>query len=166
MLGYGTDIVTARKFAYLNIGTFTANDTASPTERFGVPVGSPAVRILGIHLAGTAVPVDPDGTMLFNAIVNDVSEGADDTIVSSEDLETLLTAANQFFEATLAAETTEEQLTLYPGDTLRFTLVSNSAAIGTNTTVNVCVEYILVPRVQSDEDEPSYVGYPSQMSQF
>lgn len=167
MLGFGQDIVSARKYAVLSLGAFTANQTASPTVRFGVGVGCPSIRIMGIHLAGSAIPSDPDGTFVLNALVNDISESADDTLVSSEDLETLFAAANRFYEPTYVTET-EEFYTLDPGDTLRFTLINNSGAITTNVSVTAMIEYFNVPRTQTAEGttNPSYVGYPSVMGQF
>lgn len=130
------------RMTYLNLGTPTANTTNAPSPRFGVPVGHTGVRVQGIHVSADAVFADADGTLVLNAIVNDVSEGADDTIVSSEDIETLVTAANQFFECSLASETSEDERTMAAGDTLRCTLVSDSAAIDTNADFVVCVEWI------------------------
>lgn len=149
---YGQRLDSARRLTYLDLGGFTANSTVTPTARFGCPVGvAGGLRVIGIHVSGDAVPSDADGTMVVNALVNDVSEAADDTIVSSEDMETLITAANQFFEATLATETSEKELTLEPGDTLRFTLVSDSAAIDTDSNLVVCVEWHEIPDWTSDE---------------
>ena len=167
MLGFGQDIVTARKYAFLDVGAFTANTTVTGPVVFGVGVGCPNIRIMGIHIAASAVPDDSDGTMLLNAIVNDITEAADDTLVSGEDLESLVTAANRFFEPTYVAET-EEFYTLEPGDTLRITLVNNSGSINTNPNITVAIEYFNIPRPQSDEGtaNPSYVGYPTRMSQF
>lgn len=120
----------------LNLGTFTANTTVTagprlPFDRAGV--------IREIHAVGSAIPSDADGTLLLNAIVYDASEAGDDTIVSSQDLETLLAVANQSYELTLATEGTENELTVAAGDSLRFTLVNNSAAIDTNPNVSVVV---------------------------
>jgi len=146
---YGATIQSQRRFWTAQLGQLTANSTASPVWRFGCPVGVPGVRILGIHVCSSTVGADADGDMLFNAIVNDVSEGADDTVVSSEDLEALVLAANQWYECTLAADGTEKILTLEAGDSLRFTMVSDSAAIDTNPFVQVMVEYALVPDYDS-----------------
>lgn len=169
MLGFGQDIVTARKYAYLDVGAFTAGTPTTVTGPvvFGVGVGCPNIRIMGIHIAGSVIPADANGTMLLNAIVNDISEGSDDTLVSSENLESLLLAANRFYEPTYVAET-EEFYTLEPGDTLRITLVSNTSDIEDNPNITVCVEYFNVPRTQTDEGtaNPSYVGYPNSMEQF
>jgi hypothetical protein len=168
MLGYGTDIVTARKLAYLGLDTFTSgSNTASPAVRFGVGLGCPSVRILGIHLAASAVP-ESDGTMLLNAFVYDASEAADDTLVDEANMETLITAANTFYEISSYEDddSSDEQIfTLDPGDTLRFTLVSNNT-INTNPNFTALIEYFNIARRQSNESEPSYVGYPSQMASF
>lgn len=154
---YGAKVEAQRRLTFLNLGQFTANNSVTPPERFGCPPGVKGVRIIGIHIACTAVPADPDGVLTVNADVNDVSEAGTDVIVSAEDLETLITAANQWFEATLAAETSENQLTLEPGDALSFDLVSNSAAIGTNPYVNVCIEWHPIP----DHSDLERINHPS-----
>lgn len=160
---YGASLQLARKFMYMDLGQFTANTTVTPSPRFGCVPGVGKIRILGLHICCDVVPVDADGTMLINALVNDISEGADDTLVSSGDLEALVVAANKWYELTLAADSTEKIRTLETGDSLRFTLVNNSAAIGTNPKVQVAIEYILLPRLQSEETEwPKYVGRESQ----
>ena len=160
---YGASLQLARKFAFFAIGAFTANTTVTPVARFGCVPGVGKMRILGIHILCDTIPADADGTMLLNALVKDISEGADDTLVSSENLETLVAAANKWYEATLAADGTEKIRTLETGDSLRFTLVSNSAAVDTNPQVHICVEYVLLPRNQSEETEiPKYVGRESQ----
>lgn len=149
---YGTRMDLARRFTYLSLGSFSANATASPTARFGVPPGHAGIRIRSISVLGSAIPVDSDGTMLLNVLINDISEGGDDTIVASEDLETLLVAANRFYAATLATETAaEKQLTMRAGDSLRCTLVNNSAGIGTNTNVVVMIEWHEVPDYENLE---------------
>lgn len=119
-----------------SLGTFTANSTVVAAPRL---LFDRAAVIREIWVAGSAIPSDADGTMLLNALLNDVSEGADDTLVSSEDLETLIVAANKAYECTLLTEGSENELTVAAGDTLRFTLVSNSAAIDTNPNVSVMV---------------------------
>jgi hypothetical protein len=124
--------------ASFDLGQFTANTTVTPSARL---LADRRLVIREIWISGDAIPSDADGTLLLNALVNDVSEGGDDTIVSSQDLETLLVAADRAYQAALAAETSENQNTLEPGDTLRFTLVSNSAAIDTNPSVVVSVLY-------------------------
>jgi hypothetical protein len=142
---YGESIQSQRRLTFLNLGAFTANTTVTAAPRFGAPLGITAIRIIGIHLCSDGVPSDADGTLVFNAIVNDISEGGDDTIVSAEDLETLIAAANRWYECTLAAEDTEKQLTINPRDSVRFTLVSDSAAIDTNPDLTVCIEWHPVP---------------------
>ena len=153
----GAKVESQRRLTFLDLGAFSANATASPAARMGCPPGVKGIRIIGIHVLGSSIPSDPDGTMLLNVLVFDASEAGDDTIISSEDLESLLLVANQFYEATLAAETAEVQNTLYPGDSLRATLVNNSAGITTNPNVTLCVEWHPVP----DEDELERVGRAS-----
>lgn len=121
---------------HLNLGQFTANTTVTPGPRV---VFDRAGVIREIWVAGSAVPSDADGTLLLNALVYDASEAGDDTIVSSQDLETLITVANKSYELTLATETSENELTVAAGDSLRFTLVNNSAAIDTNPNLSVVV---------------------------
>lgn len=125
----------------LSLGAFTANTTVTAPPMI---VFDRAAVIREIHVACSAIPSDPDGTMLLNAIVYDVSEAADDTIVSSADLEATVLAALTGYKLTLATETSENELTVAAGDTLRFTLVNNSAAITTNpnTSVVVVVQYL------------------------
>lgn len=148
---WGAKVEAQRRLTFLDLGTFSANATASPAARMGCPPGVKGIRIIGIHVLGSSIPSDPDGTMLLNVLVFDATEAGDDTIVSSEDLESLLLVANQFYEATLAAETAELQNTLYPGDSIRATLVSNSAAISTNPNVTLCVEWHPVPDLDNSE---------------
>lgn len=124
--------------ACMSLGQFTANTTVTPAP---VLLFDRAAVIREIWVQCSAIPADSDGTMLLNALVNDISEGADDTIVSSADLEATVLAANKAYKLTLATETSEKELTVAAGDTLRFTLVNNSAAIGTNANVNVMVIY-------------------------
>lgn len=160
MLGLGQDTVTARKFSHFSLGQYTANNTVTPAVRFGVPLGGPSVRLLSLSIITDVVPLDADGVLTLNALVKDISEGADDTIVSAADLETLVTAANQLFKITFAAETSEKELTIDPGDTLRFQLVSNSAAIDTNPNVQLVLEYLLLPIRQSENAlQWDYVNY-------
>lgn len=124
--------------AVLNLGQFTANTTVTAGPRL---IFDRASIIREIWIVGSAIPSDADGTLLLNALVYDATEAGDDTIVSSQDLETLLAVANQSYEATLATEGTENELTVAAGDSLRFTLVNNSAAIDTNPNVSVLVIY-------------------------
>jgi hypothetical protein len=108
-------------------------------------------------VCSSGIPADADGILTLIGTVNDVSEGGDDIIVAAVNLETLTPAANQWFEAALAAETVEFQNTLEPGDTLRFTLTSDSAGIETNPEVNVIVEWHPVP----DHEDLNRIQHPS-----
>lgn len=155
---YGAKIEAQRRLAYFSLGAFTANTAVVALPRFGCPVGVKGIRIIGIHVCSSAIPSDPDGVMNFTATVNDVSEGADDVIVAAVNLETLTPAANQWYEATLATEDTERQNTLYPGDSVRFTLTNDSAAITTNPEVNACVEWHPIP----DHDDLNRVQHVSE----
>ena len=155
---YGAKVEAQRRLTFLSLGAFTANTAVAALPIFGCPPGVAGVRIIGVHVAGTAIGADADGTLAFAAIANDVSEAADDSIVASIDLETVVLAAHVFYELTLATETSENQRTLEPGDTLRFTLTNDSAAINTNMSVTVCVEWHPVP----DYSDLSRINHPSE----
>lgn len=159
---YGRSLQEVRRTDWFNLGQFTANTTVTPAPRFGVPPSYGQIRLLDLIVICDAVPSDPDGTMLLNALINDISEGADDSFVSSGDLETLVTAANRAFLFTKAAETqAEKQFTMEAGDTLRFTLVNNSAAITTNPFVQVGLIWMPLPEATANLGS---VQHPSQYS--
>lgn len=124
----------------LSLGVWTANTTANPAATF---TADRRTLIREIWFSTDAIPSDPDGTMLINAINFDINEGAgtDDTLVASFDSEAVILVARKAYKATLITETSENELTLEPGDVLRFTLVNNSAAITTNPNVNALVVY-------------------------
>src|SRR3990167_2182157 len=72
--------------------TWTANGT-QVVLLGGIPPGIIGkYRINRAWILASAVPSDADGTMLLNLIVYDLSEGADDTIITSADMETLIVA--------------------------------------------------------------------------
>lgn len=155
---FGAKVEAQRRLTPMALGQATANTTTALTGRFGCPPGVKGVRITGLYLLATVVPSDADGTLVLNALVNDVSEGADDTVVSAADLETLIAAANRWYELTLAAETAEKQLTLEPGDSLRCTAVSDSAAIDANPALYMLVAWHPVP----DYDDLERIKHPSE----
>lgn len=154
---YGAKVEAQRRLTFLDLGQPTANTTTVPGDRFGCPPGVAGVRIIGLHLCADAVFADADGTLLLSVLTNDVSEGGSDTLVSSQDVETLVTAANRLYELTLATETTEKEFTLEAGDTLRASFVSNSAAIDTNANFTLCVEWHPVP----DHSDLDRINHPS-----
>jgi len=154
---YGAKVEAQRRLTFMDLGAFTANTAVIPAARFGCPPGVIGIRIIGIHFLCDAIPSDPDGVLTVNADVYDASEAATDTIVAAEDLETLAVAAATWYEATLAAETAEKQLTLEPGDSLSFDLTSDSAAITTNPNVSVCIEWHPVP----DHSDLDRINHPS-----
>lgn len=155
---FGAKVEAQRRLTFLNLGAFTANAAVACGELFGCPPGVAGVRIIGIHVASVSLGADADGTLALAGLVNDVSEAADDAIVASVDLETIILAANRWYELTLATETSERQNTLEPGDSLRFTLTNDSAAINTNPEVMVCIEWHPVP----DYSDLSRIGHPSE----
>lgn len=155
---YGAKIEAQRRLSFFQLGAFTANTSVTPDAYFGCPPGVKGIRIIGIHLLCDDVPVDADGVMTVNVDVNDVSEGATDVIVSAEDLETLIVAADRWYEATLAADGTEKIKTIYPGDAVTFDLVSDSAAIDTTVNVHACIEWHPIP----DHDDLDRVQHVSE----
>lgn len=122
----------------LSLGQFTANTTVVTLPRF---IADRRIVIREVWIAASAIPADADGVLTVTAKVFDVTEAADDTIISAQDLETLVLVANKGYKMTLAAETTENERTLEVGDTLRFELISNSAAIDTNANISVQILY-------------------------
>lgn len=103
------------------VATVPQHPRTSDVDRF---------RIVRVSVASLVVPVDADGTMLLNLFVRDKTEGANDTIVSSADMEAITQFVNNGL--TLAAETSENERTIAGGDTIHGSLVNNSAAIDTN----------------------------------
>lgn len=118
-----------------NVGQWTANTTKT-TLLLGF---DRAAVIREVWLSADAVPADSDGTMLVDVIVRDWSEAADDVIVNDFDGEASLTTAKKAVKATLAAETSENELTVAAGDSLLVSQISNSAAIDTNANLVVTV---------------------------
>jgi hypothetical protein len=117
---------------------------------FHVPVGFGSVRIVGIEWVASAILSDADGTILLTVLARDISEAADDTLVASTSIEAgtaLVPAA-----LTLITEGTEKELTLDEGDSVRVTIVNNSAAIDTNGAVEVAVYYHSIPRETAGDD--------------
>jgi hypothetical protein len=129
----------------LNLGAFTANTTVTPAPRI---LWDRRAVIREVWFSASAIPSDPDGTMLINMINFDINEstGTDDTLVSSFDAEAVLLVANKAYQATLVTETTENELTVEPGDVTRFTLVDNSAAITTNPNITALVIFQTVSK--------------------
>lgn len=116
------------------VATITANATttgyiATPKRKLFIERAS---------ISSSAVPADADGTILFKLLKYDASADADVTLVNNADLETLITNETQSFALTLVSGLTAAQRTLDEGDTLRWTIVSNSAAFNT-APANVCV---------------------------
>ncbi len=126
--------------ANLSLGAWTANTTVTPLPAF---TADRRMVIREIWFSGDAIPSDTDGTMLINAIAFDNNEGAgtDDLLVTSFDSEAVVLLARKAYKAVFNAETSENELTLEPGDTIRFTLVNNSAAINTNANINALLVY-------------------------
>lgn len=118
----------------LSLGAFTANTTVVTLPRF---IADRRCVIREVWLAASAIPADADGACTVNMYNYDVSEAADDTLITAADLETIVLVANKAYQLTLDAETTENELTLEAGDCVRFTLVNDSAAINTNANITV-----------------------------
>lgn len=156
---YGDTIEANRRLTFLDLGAYTANTAVIPAARFGCPPGVKGIRIIGLHIMGSAIPNDPDGVLLVNVDVNDISEGATDVLVSAADMETLLVAANKWYELTQESDSSEFIFTLEPGDVLSCDLTSDSGAITTNPNLTLCIEWHNVPdydnshlRVQNPAD--------------
>jgi hypothetical protein len=128
---------------YVNLGAPTANTTINRGEMNF----DRETIIREIWLSASDVPVDADGVITIAVHVYDSSEAADDVIVAATDMETLIVAADKAYKLTLATEDTEIQNTVYSGDTLRFVIVSNSAAIDTSAYFNATVLYQVVEDV-------------------
>lgn len=116
-----------------NVGQWTANNTVSTL----VFIADRTCVVREVWVACDAIPADADGTMKITVKARDISEAAFDTLVNALDAETVVLVANKGYKATLATETTENEWTLYAGDTITVDLVSNSAAIDTNAKVVV-----------------------------
>lgn len=108
---------------------FTANATKTCQP---IHVFDRAGVIREFWIATDAIPSDADGTMLLSVFNYDITEAAADTLVSSQDLETLVVAAKTGYQLTNATETSENEFTVEAGDILYTSTVSNSAAIDTN----------------------------------
>jgi hypothetical protein len=123
----------------LALGQWTANtaDVVAPA-RF---IADRRLRIEEIWFAVSAIPVDADGLVSIYVKNFDISEGAEDTIVASFDGETVFVAADKGYKATLAAETSEFEHVLEPGDVLKFYFTSDSAAIDTNADVSAIIVF-------------------------
>lgn len=130
---------------HINLGQFTPNTTKTV---LGAIFDREAV-IREIHFAPDAVPNDVDGTLLIHADVQDVSEGALDSIVAAFDAEVSLATAKKGIKAPIVAETAENERTVGPGDVLQFRLVNNSAAIDTNPNIIATVLYQVLDIVES-----------------
>lgn len=152
---FGSDVELVRRLIPASLGQFTANATATKKTGIGLPPGVKRARILGIHVMGDAVPLDADGTLLMTVRARDVSEAAFDILVNQQDLEALITQPDRYFKCTLAAESSEQELTLEEGDTIDAQLINNSAAIDTNPNLFLMVEIVELPNF----DERQTVSY-------
>lgn len=142
---YGKGLQEVRRLQSASLGQFTANTTKTVKTGISVPVGVGKMRIVSLSIVSDAVPSDSDGVLTLSVRARDVSEGAFDTLVTTQDLETLVSAADQNFALTLNAESSENELTLEAGDSIDVQLISNSAAIDTNPNLFLIVEYFFVP---------------------
>ncbi len=154
----GRNLQEARRYFTSAPLAFTVNVTVTQLVA-PIPLGVGLYRILGVHVVGDAIPADADGVMTLTVRVHDKSGADIDTIVAAQDLETLITVANEAFECTLAAEGAEDERTITAGDVIDMQLISDSAAIETNPNIVVIVEYIPLPRLPGDEDEFAEVRY-------
>lgn len=147
LLGFDKQFGQHQGIAALN--AFPVN-TTNTLYALTVPVGFGKVRIEKVVWAATASLSDADGTMLVSVIARDVSEGADDTLVSAQSVEA--GTAHALAEFTLAAEGSEKEFTLEEGDSVRVTFTGNSAAIDTNGAIVVAVVYHSIPKEAAGDD--------------
>lgn len=146
---FGFDKQFGQHVATLSFNLLTVNGTTTG-YLLTVPVGFGKVRIDRIEWVASAILSDSDGTILAVVTNRDVSEAADDTLVSSVTLEG--GAAHIPAAFTLATEDSERQLTLEEGDTVRCVITNNSAAIDTNGCVSITMYYHSIPRESAGED--------------
>lgn len=127
---------------FVDLGQFTANSTVTKTAM----LFDRAAVIREVWFVADAVADDADGTLLIDVHVRDKSEGAFDLIVDDFDVETLDTAF-EAAEATLEDETSENELTVAAGDSVRVQLINNSAGIDTNANIGILIVYQTIEAV-------------------
>jgi hypothetical protein len=132
-----------------SFNALTVNGTTSG-YLLTVPVGFGKIRIERIEWVASAVLNDADGTILAVVTARDVSEAADDVLVASVTLEGGTAHVPAAF--TLATETSEKELTLEEGDSLRVVVTNNTATIDTNGAVAFTVYYHSIPRETAGDD--------------
>jgi hypothetical protein len=133
---YGRNLREARRVGRVSLSAFPVNGAATHYV-YAIPTGGGKFRVEAVYWVASAVLNDADGTMLVDVTARDVSEGADDAIVSSASVEGGTAHAVAAF--TLAAEGSEKEFTLDEGDSIRVTFTNNSAAIDTNGAISVFV---------------------------
>lgn len=119
---FGT--VTANTTNRGGIGSISDKDDTSATVE-----GAHRGYVASVYVCARVIPADSDGTLLLNVFKYDASAAADVTLVSSFDLEALVAGKSE--RCTLVTTLTDDQRTLDHGDSLHYTIVSNSAAIDT-----------------------------------
>lgn len=159
MTVFGQTLQDARRQVAVFVNTVTPNVTTT-LYAFAVPVGMGKVRVEKVSWVSTAALSDADGTILANVLARDASEGADDTLVSSQSIEA--GTAHALADFTLATEGAEKEFTLDEGDSVRVTIVSNSAAIDTNGAVGIFITYYPIPQYGAEQSQR--VQHPSTYS--
>lgn len=151
---YGRSLQEARRVYSVSLAAFPINSTE--THYVAVfPTGQGSFRVTGVYWVANAALSDADGVMTVAVTARDVSENADDALVSATTVEGGTAHVVNAF--TLATEGTEKEFTLDEGDSIRVVFVNDSAAINTNGSISVFVVGHPVPNY----DEHEAVKHPS-----
>jgi hypothetical protein len=154
---YGRNLQEARRVFQCSLASFPVNSTE--TRYVAVfPSGLGKFRVTGAYWVSNAALSDADGVMTVAITARDVSEAADDALVSATTVEGGTAHVVNAF--TLATEGTEKEFTLDEGDSIRVIFVNDSAAINTNGSISVFVVGHPVPNY----DEKTSVQHPSVYS--
>jgi hypothetical protein len=133
---YGRNLREARRVFAAQLSAFPVNSTVTQYV-FVAPPGGGKFRVEAVYWVASAALSDADGVMTVAVTARDVSENADDALVSATTVEGGTAHVVNTF--TLAAEGTEKEFTLEEGDSIRVSFVNDSAAINTNGSISVFV---------------------------
>src|SRR5688572_18705017 len=123
---FGRSLQEARRVFSINLASFPVNSTATYYVAV-LPTGGGSFRVESVHWVASAALADSDGLMTVAVTARDVSENADDALVSATTVEGGTAHVVNAF--TLATEGTEKEFTLDEGDSIRVAFVNDSAAI-------------------------------------
>lgn len=139
---YGRNLQEARRVFSCSLASFPVNSTETRYV-LALPTGFGSFRVERVYWVSNAALSDADGVMTVAVTARDVSENADDALVSATTVEGGTAHVVNLF--TLATEGTEKEFTLDPGDSVRVVFVNDSAAINTNGSISVFVEGFPIP---------------------